>query len=462
MADREHGDLQAWIGKLHASALPIFTQTVQEVSGVASRRESSASDLADVIGHDASLSARLLKIANSPMFNLQNRNIDTISSAVVLIGFDAIRELAVSLALIEQVLKGKRHAQVTRGMSRAFHAAAQARAFAASRKDPCPEEVFVAALLRRIGEMAFWSVAGREAVAIEQMIQAGSEPADAERTVLGFRLDDLTRRLAEEWHLGSLIQRTIAGENDPRVASVELGHQVAAAVEQHGWNSAEVRRVVERAASLLGMDPEEAAGLVRANAEQAARDSGPLRRTGCGIVPAGKRSARACSGPGRSRSARHLETNRRASGRRQGRRRSGQTGPDGHSAGCRPRTRFFATLSSDGSLLKVSHALGGCKAGTIRLQRQAAHDLFRAALTSGKLVQVSADNLASMQALLTPEILQRVATPFAIMPIRAGDRPVALLYADDGSDGQPINAETLSAFRHFGRRISLALGSGQT
>ena len=270
MTDSRLPGVAVWVNRLGASGLPIFSRTVREVAGVATRQESSARDLADAIGHDASLSARLLKIANSPLFNLQNRNIETISAAVVMVGFDAICELAVSLALIEQVLKGHRHARVTQGMSRAFHAAAQARSFATHRKDRRSEEVFVAALLLRIGEMAFWSVADEEAGAVERLVRSGMPLQDAERKVLGFPLEALTRRLVDEWHLGGLLDEALAGVANPRVADVLLGHDVAAAVEQSGWQSAPAGRAMDRVAAHLTMPRAAALDLVLGNAEEAA------------------------------------------------------------------------------------------------------------------------------------------------------------------------------------------------
>lgn len=114
------------------------------------------------------MTARLLRIANSPIFNPQQRPVDTVSAAVIMLGFDVVRELSVSLALIEQVLTGRPHARVTQGLARAFHAAAQAKSFARLRRDRCPEEVFVAALLYQVGEMAFWSADAEERERIDR------------------------------------------------------------------------------------------------------------------------------------------------------------------------------------------------------------------------------------------------------------------------------------------------------
>ena len=80
-----------------------------------------------------------------------------------------------SLALVDQVLKGRAHTRVTQSLARAFHVAAQARSFARLQKDKCPEAVFVAALLYHIGELAFWSADGHESDEIEQLVRTGMD-----------------------------------------------------------------------------------------------------------------------------------------------------------------------------------------------------------------------------------------------------------------------------------------------
>ena len=127
MTRPEADNLERWRGKLNASGLPVFSRTVREIRNISSSQRSSAQDLSDAIGHDVSMAARVIQIANSPMFNLQNRDIDTINTAVVLLGFDGVRDLVITVSVIEEMLKGNQHARVGRHMARAFHAAAQAR-----------------------------------------------------------------------------------------------------------------------------------------------------------------------------------------------------------------------------------------------------------------------------------------------------------------------------------------------
>jgi HD-like signal output (HDOD) protein len=466
VSQNETRKLDSWLQQLESSRVPVFTETVREVSGVAARVETSAHDLARAIGHDAALTARLLKIANSPLFNLQNRSVDTISAAVVLIGFDAVRELAVSLSLIEQVLEGRSHVRVTRSMARAFHAAAQARSFAVARKDESPEEVFVAALLLHLGEMVFWSVAEAEAAAIDRMTRAGASLADAEQRVLGFRLEALTSRLVEDWQLGPLLERAVAEEaDDPRVATVLLGHEVAMVVEQFGWESQEVRELIVRVAAELDIKFVEAQELVSANVREAAKIAG---RFGVPSVEAYLLEEEAPvidQQPIPTHGANpqvQLETLQEIGSYLDGE-------PDldelvrlvlgGVHRGVGFDRVFFGLLTPDRSQLVVRHALGGDYRGAIAMPADGKPNLLQAVLRSGKALWVSDENRRAMAPLLSDDLGCWVSgTPCVMMPVTAGGQAVGLLYADNEPSGRPVDDAAFAGFRHFGQQISLGLG----
>ncbi|HEX7036475.1 MAG TPA: HDOD domain-containing protein [Pseudomonadales bacterium] len=459
MSDGRRPRLDDWIRRLGGSGLPIFSRTVQEVSGIAERRGSSARDLADAIGRDASLAARLLRVANSPIFNPQGRRIETISSAVVLVGFDAVRELAVSLALIEQVLQGRRHFKVTREMSRAFHAAAQARAFAEHRRDPTPEEVFVAALLLRIGEMAFWSVADREGTGIERLMASGSSEADAEQQVLGFTLAELSRRLVADWRLGELVERASSGGDDVRAADVRMGHRVALAVETSGWRAARVSRTIDEVAAHLGVPRATAIERVHENAQEAARIAALY---GVPTIETYLLQAELPGRPARGDAELQLRVLKQIAEHL-----DGAVNPDeltrlvlrGVRRGVGMENAFVALRSPSGRSLQIRHVVGGSKAGVVPLPAASGDDLFARTLASGKPLLVTDANLGEVRALLTDEIRRHVALPFVILPIRAGERSIGLLYADRAGSGAAIDDETLAALRVFTQQLALGLAS---
>ena len=58
-------------------------------------------DLGDIIGFDPALSARLLKIVNSPFYGFPSK-IDTISHAISIIGMDQLTDLALATLVIYQ------------------------------------------------------------------------------------------------------------------------------------------------------------------------------------------------------------------------------------------------------------------------------------------------------------------------------------------------------------------------
>ena len=69
--------------------LPTLPRTVFRITEMINNPRSSARDLAQVITDDQVLTARLLRLVNSSFYGFPQR-ITTITSAIVLLGFDAI------------------------------------------------------------------------------------------------------------------------------------------------------------------------------------------------------------------------------------------------------------------------------------------------------------------------------------------------------------------------------------
>ena len=263
-------DLDRWREKLSGSGIPAFAKTVREISSVASDRASSARDLSEVVSQDAAMAARLIHISNSSLFNVMNKPIDTISSAIVRIGFDAVKELALSVSVIDSIMKGHSHAHLGALMGHAFHAAAQAKSIAALKGEKA-EEVFVGALLRDVGAMAFWSRGEDACDQLSSSLARGQEPQVAEKNVLGFTLGELSSVLAKEWDLGELCVQA----NDTRYASssrfacVHLGHALADAIEQCGWDNEQTRSLIRDIAKEHDIDSSALLEICEANHEAA-------------------------------------------------------------------------------------------------------------------------------------------------------------------------------------------------
>ena len=216
--------LGGWVQKLGDAGMAVFAHTARDISHVSDSRESSAAELARVVLQDAAMTAKLLRVANSPVFNPMGKSISTVSRAVVVLGFQEVRSICLSIAVVESMLKGKQKQRVAGEMARSFHAAVQARAFARKRKDKSPEEVFIATLLSHLGDMAFWAFAGDSAERMDTALrQRADDPPDkVQQDVLGFVFRELTLSLGREWKLGDLLEESLEGRVDknPRAGSV--------------------------------------------------------------------------------------------------------------------------------------------------------------------------------------------------------------------------------------------------
>ncbi|PHS69000.1 MAG: hypothetical protein COB23_07745 [Methylophaga sp.] len=264
-------DLDSWIKKLDDEDMPVFASTVSDVTEAINNEDTSAVDVSRIILKDASLTSRLLKLANSFHFNPHAQKISTISRAVMVLGFDQVRALTLSLALVDSLSAGHQREKVTEEMAQSFHAAIQAQALAKKTKMDSPENIFVATLLSRLGNMAFWAFSGDQSEQLLDLLNSTQlSEQEAETKVLGFPLQDLTKSLSKSWSLGELLDEFLSGKNkdDLSVTLIGLGSDLAQSIK-HGWDSDEAQHAIEKIADKLELPTQEIEEFVHHNAKNA-------------------------------------------------------------------------------------------------------------------------------------------------------------------------------------------------
>ncbi len=262
--------LDDWTNWLRDKEMPIFSRTVQRLNHAIEDKRSGVSELSRIILEDPGLTARLLKFANSPHYNPSSVRLATVTRAVVLLGLNVIRELALACSFIETVLSKQRKQQVDREIAYALHSAVQAKSLAILLNDPRPEEVFVAALLHNVGHIGFWCFEHDAGEKIQALMEQQNMPAEkAEKAVLGFQLIQLGASLSKTWRLGGLIEEAFSG-NSPRTEFVKLGYQIARH-SPNGWNSEEIRRCIYKIAELTGKPQRHLLTLLQNDAESAVK-----------------------------------------------------------------------------------------------------------------------------------------------------------------------------------------------
>ncbi|NOQ82016.1 MAG: HDOD domain-containing protein [Methylophaga sp.] len=268
---KENNKIDAWIQQLTDEDMPVFAGTVTSVTEAVNNDDTSAADVAQTILKDASLTGRLLKMANSFYYNPNGHKINTITRSVMVLGFDQVRALALSLVLVDALSDGVHREKITEEMAQSFHAAIQAQALAKRTKSKSPENIFVATLLSRLGNMAFWAFSGDKAKALCDLMESeGLSENDAEKEVLGFHLHDLTIGLSKSWALGELLDMSLSGNyhDDSQVELIDMGHDLAQTAK-NGWEEEDAQLVIERVAGKLKLPVPEAEKFVHENAKQA-------------------------------------------------------------------------------------------------------------------------------------------------------------------------------------------------
>jgi len=470
--------LVAWVQKLGDSGMPVFAHTARDISQVSDSRESSAAELSRVVLQDAAMTAKLLRVANSPVFNPMGRTISTVSRAVVVLGFQEVRAICLSIAVVESMLKGKQKQRVIEEMARSFHAAVQARSFAKKRKDPSPEEVFIATLLYRLGDMAFWAFAGDSAEQMDTALrQRPNDSADKiQHDVLGFVFRDLTLGLSKEWKLGELLEQSLQGKTDknPRAGNVALGYELALATEK-GWKSPEVKQLLERVAENLYLPVEDVTRLVKANAEEAA-DTATFygADVASNLIPvAGDKRGHTAEAQEAVETPVFLEPDpmlqltilRELSTLMESK-------PDFNSVlemvlegmyrGIGMDRTLFALRTPDHRFLVGRYALGTENEQLRRLFHfetvAAKPNLFNQIIEAKQAVWLSEKPATLNEELLTPPVLAVTrGADFYVTPIEIRSKVIGVFYADRQPSGRPLDDESFSSFKHFAHQGNLAL-----
>lgn len=211
-------DLQKLIEKI--DDLPTLPRTVLKITELVNDPKSSAEDLARIITDDQVLTARLLKLVNSSFYGFPQR-ISTVTGAIVLLGFDAIRSLLLTTSVFD--LFANRNRQKKQDQERfwdhSLGCAVGAKVIGNYLRHDRIEELFVSGLLHDIGkivEMMFLPDEFNNVVAAvnkENILMT-----TAENKVLGFNHAEVGKLLVEKWNLPVKLVQVIAHHHQPHNA----------------------------------------------------------------------------------------------------------------------------------------------------------------------------------------------------------------------------------------------------
>ncbi len=253
----------------HKSDFPALSDSVARIQRVANSENESLASLSGEILKDVALTNKLLRMVNTARYSSAGGgNISTVSRAVALIGFAGIRNMALSLVLLEH-MHDKAHAnQLKEEFLRSLMAGSLASELCGAQRDG--EEAFIGATFQNLGRLLTEFYFPDEARQVRSLVAAVSAKAPkaarnvnaehaASITVLGLSFEELGLGVAKTWGLPDGLQRCMRRPSgEPPTRACDKSDRVQ-------WAAAAANEVTD---ALMKAEPGRASAAIAASAER--------------------------------------------------------------------------------------------------------------------------------------------------------------------------------------------------
>lgn len=216
--------------------LPTIPMIAQEILGIVNKDMTSVNKLEQIVENDPAISAKILSVANSAFFGVSTPA-RTLNSAILRIGFDNVKNIALGISLMTVLGNGRRGKSLDyqRIFNHSITVGFVARVIAKKLKTGVPEEILMNGLLHDIGFLVMNRFFPDNYVKVMTLFEEETPLLDAETEVLGFNHADIGAWLAEQWNLpGSVTSSTqyhhapsLAKKNAKQTAVIHLADYVA-------------------------------------------------------------------------------------------------------------------------------------------------------------------------------------------------------------------------------------------
>ncbi len=200
------------------TALPTLDASIQKIMEVAQNPKSSAAEMEEVISKDQSLSGKVLKIVNSAYYGFP-RQIDSISQAIVVLGFQAIKNLALTSS-VKDMFKESRKGVLDmkslwlHSMATAIASETIAEYMGYQKK----EEAFTAGLLHDIGKLVMNIFVPELREVVEKVKKGELTFFEAEQETLDINHAVVGKYLLDIWNLPNPIVMAVLYHHEPMKA----------------------------------------------------------------------------------------------------------------------------------------------------------------------------------------------------------------------------------------------------
>jgi len=190
-----------------ASDLPTIPVVATKVMQLIESEKATAEELAKIVASDPAVAARVLKISNSSYYGCQ-RQIQTLSHAIVVLGFGTLKSLIVA-ASVKQVYQPY---GLTEKMlwEHSFGAGLAARIIAKETRLANEEEAFLGGLFHDIGKIIMNSMNSRQFQDVMQRCyNDGLSFEEAERQVYSYTHSEVGGLVIKKWNFPDMLMHAV-------------------------------------------------------------------------------------------------------------------------------------------------------------------------------------------------------------------------------------------------------------
>jgi len=249
---------EQWIELIAHSELPAITSTAKMLDKFSNDDKSSLPKLSEAILHDQALSSCLLKVAN----NIQHigvNKVTTVSRATVVLGIQPVKNICLTAKLVSSLLASDNldinvYEQLTQSMANSFYAGMLAKMMVPNYSDEVQEEVYLAAMLYRIGETSFWSTGGNLAkkLATDESRLIENYQAYCQQQ-MGTSFTELSKGLASIWNLSDLLIKALdqPTSRTDEVKIIYFSDKLSSIIAQPGDDEEEFNELLDEIANIM-------------------------------------------------------------------------------------------------------------------------------------------------------------------------------------------------------------------
>ena len=203
----------------NAPDLPRLSTVVTRLVEMIKSPTSSAADVGELISQDVALTGMTLKLVNSPFYGFSQK-INSITHAIVIMGFSRVKNLALAGAILRTFRSGDSESfDYNAFWEHAMGSAIAGEALAQAIDSDYGDEAFVAGLLHDQGKLIFIRYFPEEFIKVRKLIERQQITMfEAENQVLGFDHSHIGAWLAEKWNFPEHLSLAIRMHHTPLLA----------------------------------------------------------------------------------------------------------------------------------------------------------------------------------------------------------------------------------------------------